>query len=27
LMDALLAVFKPESLDRHELHRGKLNIH
>jgi S-adenosylmethionine decarboxylase len=25
LMDALLAAFKPESTDRHELHRGKLN--
>jgi S-adenosylmethionine decarboxylase len=25
LMDALLAVFKPESTDRHELHRGILN--
>lgn len=25
LMDALLAVFKPESADRHELHRGILN--
>lgn len=25
LMDALLAVFKPESSDRHELHRGTLN--
>jgi S-adenosylmethionine decarboxylase len=24
LMDALLAVFKPESTDRHELHRGTL---
>jgi S-adenosylmethionine decarboxylase len=27
LMDALLAVFKPESTDRHELHRGILNKH
>jgi S-adenosylmethionine decarboxylase len=27
LMDALLAVFKPESVDRHELHRGNLNKH
>ena len=27
LMDALLAVFKPESADRHELHRGTLNKH
>jgi S-adenosylmethionine decarboxylase len=27
LMDALLAVFKPESTDRHELHRGNLNKH
>lgn len=25
LMDALLAVFKPESADRHELHRGILS--
>ena len=25
LMDALLAVFKPESADRHELHRGTLS--
>jgi S-adenosylmethionine decarboxylase len=24
LMDALLAVFKPDSADRHELHRGTL---
>jgi S-adenosylmethionine decarboxylase len=24
LMDALLAVFKPDSTDRHELHRGTL---
>ena len=24
LMDALLATFKPDSTDRHELHRGKL---
>jgi S-adenosylmethionine decarboxylase len=27
LMDGLLAVFKPESADRHELHRGTLNKH
>jgi len=27
LMDALLAVFKPESTDRHELHRGVFNKH
>jgi S-adenosylmethionine decarboxylase len=27
LMDALLAVFEPESTDRHALHRGKLNKH
>ena len=25
LMDALLAAFKPESIDRHELQRGTLN--
>jgi S-adenosylmethionine decarboxylase len=27
LMDTLLAAFKPESTDRHELHRGVLNKH
>jgi S-adenosylmethionine decarboxylase len=27
LMDALLAVFEPESTDRHALHRGKLSKH
>jgi S-adenosylmethionine decarboxylase len=27
LIDALLVVFKPESTDRHELHRGILNKH
>jgi S-adenosylmethionine decarboxylase len=27
LMDTLLAAFKPESTDRHELHRGILNKH